>query len=157
MKAIGRVGIGLAIIGGLVAGTTLVANASNGDVTDTKNFGAFTYSSGGKVRARISSSSITWGKNTIDGSQWVTYKATFKDASTDGVCAHLEFDNRANDWPQDPYKTYSECNAAYVTKSYSIRGRCVTSALIELWADHKNPSASRSYPRPSWMGKAAVC
>jgi hypothetical protein len=157
VKSIGRIAIGLAIVGSLVGGTTLAANAGTGDVVNTKNFGAFSYSSGGQVRARVSSSSITWGKNTIDGSQWVTYKATFRDASTDGVCAHLEFDNRAYDWSQDPYKVYTECNAANVTKSYSIRGRCVTSALIELWADQKKPSASKAYPRPSWMGKAAVC
>jgi hypothetical protein len=157
MNTIGRIGTALALAGSLVAGTAIAANASDGSVTDTRSFGAFTYSSGGKVRARISSSSITWGKNTLDGSQWVTYKATFKDTSTDGVCAHLEFDNRAYDWPEDAYKVYNECNAAYVTKSYTIRGRCVTSALIELWADQKSPAASRAYPRPSWMGKAAVC
>lgn len=157
MKALGRITVGLSVVAALVTGTALAAHASNGDVTNTKNFGAFTYSSGGKVRARVSAASITWGRNTIDNSQWVTYKATFRDASTDGVCAHLEFDNRALDWPQDPYKVYSECNAAYVTKSYTIRGRCVTNALIELWADQKNPAATKSYPRPGWMGGAQVC
>ena len=157
MKAIGRIGIGLSIVGALVTGTALAAYAGDGSVSDTRNFGAFSYSSGGHVRAQVSAASITWGKNTLDGSQRVTYKATFRDASANGVCAHVEFFPQANDWPEDPYKVYSECNAAYVTKSYTIRGRCVTGALIELWADSKSPAATRSYPRPPWMGRAAVC
>src|SRR3954453_20304502 len=90
VRTIGRIGIGLAVVGALVAGTELVASASNGDVTDTRNFGGFTYSSGGKVRARVSGASITWGKNTLDGSPGVTYKAPFKEPPTGGGGGHLE-------------------------------------------------------------------
>jgi hypothetical protein len=115
----------LAVVAALLIGLPGAAHAAPVVVSSTTTFAGWTFSAGGAVRVRVSSASVTWYKDTLEGSGWVTAKITYKDASTDTHCARAGFLPLPDWWYNN-----TECNGVYKTWTRTFEGAEIRSLTI---------------------------
>jgi hypothetical protein len=107
----------LAVVAAALIGLPAAAHAGTGVISSTTTFAGWTFSAEGAVRARVSSASVTWYKDTADGTSWVTAKITYKDASTDNHCARAGFLPLPYTWVNN-----TECSGVYKTWTRTFTG-----------------------------------
>ena len=151
MRGRHRVAVLVAATAVLAGVPVVAAYAGDGTSTTTKSLGSWNiYDNAGHVVVKITNASVVWGRNSIEKIEWVTIKATFRDARSDGQCAKPKFQT-VNVDTVDPggsfpdvkqSTTYTECNGVNVTKSktYDITGKSsINAAGIDVTyngADH---------------------
>jgi len=116
---LGKVAIALVAGAGLLLGTATAAQAGNGDHTSTVSCGSYQSPPSGTAHARIRNCSVTFGKNTIDGTYWQTANFQLLDSLTDGYCAR-SFSSGGSEGKQI---NQSECNGVWTSKSATFNGR----------------------------------
>ena len=113
------------------------AQAGNGDVSSTATVSSMSFSAGGVVRSELRNATITFWKNTLDGSYWITVTAQIRDRSTDGWCAKARYSSGwATPWGY-------ECNAVWKTFSATLADApCTCGHSLDLYLGRGSSSGT---------------